>query len=491
MIVIKNSVVKKQPNFWNACVFHPTDAIEDPWGRCILDQMAEDKAIHTVRVYTMFEDIVYRNAAGELSFDFRLSDLRLDYLLSRGYTPMLAYAGIPDCIASSTAHMTTVCKNKTRYKGKMWNSSAPADYALWEEICYRYTKHNVERYGVETVSGWKCHCFNEPDVPGFFLSQYPIEQYAERLAEYCKLYHAFQNGVRRVSKEILIGGPALALSHQFLGGFLDYVRENQLKLDFISLHNYGTTPGELSRGEDQYSVNGFMKHQRAYVETITQHGFADTPVVVDEWGMATGGFCNRDDYPELMARETEIFSAYYVKLIHQIVHSDLRMELLSICLSGQHEMVEDFSGFRNFFTLHFFKKTIYNAHILAARLYEDLLETKNDAENVFVIPTEQDGRYAVLLTYASEHFSENLPTIQQSITFEANVSGKKATVYCIDKDTTNPYRLYQREGMTELRADDIARLREEGNLKPVQQFVMADKIALTLTANATYLITLE
>ena len=50
MITIQNKVVKKQNNFWNSCVFHPTDAVEDPWGRRILDRMAKDGAIQTVRI---------------------------------------------------------------------------------------------------------------------------------------------------------------------------------------------------------------------------------------------------------------------------------------------------------------------------------------------------------------------------------------------------------------------------------------------------------
>ena len=29
MIQIINNVLKKQNNFWNQCLFHPTDAIED------------------------------------------------------------------------------------------------------------------------------------------------------------------------------------------------------------------------------------------------------------------------------------------------------------------------------------------------------------------------------------------------------------------------------------------------------------------------------
>ena len=120
MIRIGKSVIKDQKNFWNACVFHPTDAVEDPWGRRILDQMAKDGAIGTVRVYSMFEDIVYLDEDGGLCYDFRLSDLRLDYLMERGYDLLVAYAGIPDCIASSTKNKTTAAKNKTRYKGKMW-----------------------------------------------------------------------------------------------------------------------------------------------------------------------------------------------------------------------------------------------------------------------------------------------------------------------------------------------------------------------------------
>ncbi len=112
----------------------------------------------------MFEDIVYTDENDNLCYDFRVSDLRLDYLLEKGYDLLIAYGGMPDCIAASNANKTSVSKNKTRYKGKMWNSAPPKDYALWEEICYEYIKHNVERYGIETVSKWRCQCFNEPDI---------------------------------------------------------------------------------------------------------------------------------------------------------------------------------------------------------------------------------------------------------------------------------------------------------------------------------------
>ena len=114
MIKITDTVLRKQDNFWCQCVFHPTDAIEDPWGRRILDTMAEDGAINTVRMYSMFEDIVYLDGEGKLAFDYRLSDLRLDYMVEKGFRILLAYAGIPDRIASETKNVNVCAKSKTR-----------------------------------------------------------------------------------------------------------------------------------------------------------------------------------------------------------------------------------------------------------------------------------------------------------------------------------------------------------------------------------------
>ena len=186
MIRIENKIVKKQPKFWNHALFHPTDAIEDPWGKRILDRMASDGAIKTIRIYSMLEDIVYIGEEGELCYDFRLSDLRLDYLLEKGYDLLIAYGGMPDCIAASTNIGFSCAKNKTRYKGKMWNSAPPKDYAVWEEICYEYTKHLVERYGEERVASWYCHCHNEPDG-SFWMRNLENNDYISKSTEYCKL----------------------------------------------------------------------------------------------------------------------------------------------------------------------------------------------------------------------------------------------------------------------------------------------------------------
>ena len=418
MILIGNKTERKIKNFWNHCLFHPTDAIEDPWGKRILDRISEDGAIKTVRIYTMFEDIVYLDENGNLKYDFRVSDLRLDYLVEKGFDILLAYAGMPDCIAASIDNKTSVSKNKTRYKGKMWNSSPPRDYSLWEEICYEYTKHNAERYGIDVVSKWHCHCFNEPDLKSFFMSELPKEDIKVRCAEYCKLYQSFEKGIRRVSESIRIGGPAIARNLEFLGEFLDFVKANKLKLDYVAFHNYGTSPRRMHEEGDTVCVSNTLKKHKAYLDVVCEHGFGDTEIIVDEWGAASHGYFNKDEAPELMFRETEVFSAYYAKLIYQMLCTDVNISKMMICLSGQHEMTEDFSGFRNFLTMNFIAKPIYNAYILASRLGEYLLCAQTPTPNLFVVPTKnQSGDYAVLLSYSSDSFEKTLPDLVERISF--------------------------------------------------------------------------
>lgn len=492
MITIGNTIVRKQKNFWNNALFHPTDAVEDAWGKRILDRMAEDGSVQTVRIYAMLEDIVYMDENDRLQYDFRVNDLRLDYLIEKGYDVLLAYAGMPDCIAQSTANKTSVSKNKTRYKGKLFNTSPPRDYGLWEEICYEYTRHIVERYGIETVSGWHCQCFNEPDIPLFFRSDLPKEAVSERLESYCEMYAAFERGVRRVSDRIRIGGPVIAYRLDFLGAFLDFVREKQLKLDYIPLHNYGTSPREMHEEGVRLSVENTMRKHRAEMEVIQAHGFGDTEIVIDEWGASSMGFFNREEAPELIFRETEVFSAYFAKLIYTFINAGYNVSKMMICLSGQHEMTEDFSGFRNFFTLHFIAKPIYNAYILASKLGENLLTAEWENENVSVVPTRTDsGEYAVLLSYSGAYFEADLPAREETVAFAECVRDKTVTVWCIDRNTTNPYRLAQKLGIRTPAGPDLKRLREEGRLKPILRQKGIDRLTLQLTANAVYLITVS
>ena len=63
-------------------------------------------------------------------------------------------------------------------------------------------------------------------------------------------------------------------------------------------------------------------------------------------------------------------------------------------------------------------------------------------------------------------------------------------VWCIDKNTTNPYRLSQTLGEKARTAEGLQLLRQEGQLVPIQSAVLTSNplLSLQLTANSVFLI---
>ena len=99
-----------------------------------------------------------------------------------------------------------------------------------------------------------------------------------------------------------------------------------------------------------------------------------------------------------------------------------------------------------------------------------------------------------MLTYCDEYFEESIPEMTEMVDLGDTADGKKITVWCIDKDTTNPYRLAQKKNIGKNPTkEEIALLREEGKLKPISEFIYNnnDKLTLKLTPNCTYLVTAE
>ena len=102
---------KKLHNFWNHIHFHPTDAVEDDWGQRILNRVASDSVAKTVRIYAMLEDIVTMSEDGKLQYDFTLNDIRLDYMVQKGFK-VLAVGNDETFFDGNIAKETEVEPNK-------------------------------------------------------------------------------------------------------------------------------------------------------------------------------------------------------------------------------------------------------------------------------------------------------------------------------------------------------------------------------------------
>ena len=489
MINISNEKIRDIINFWNNIHFHPTDAIEDEWGQEFLKEISKDNVAKTVRLYAMFEDIYSLDENGNLIENYKDNDTRLDFLLKEGFNPLVCYAYMPKFLATDASLTQTNSNKKLRYKGKVIITSEPKDYDVWEDLCYRYTKHIVDRYGEKEVSKWRLQCWNEPDLHNFFFSNLDMSDESVSIREkaYFKLYKKFASGVLRVSNDLLIGGPSQGAdwNFNFINDFLRDVKENDIRIDFISIHIYGVFPPKVESGEEPLSFNNNIRKYNNVINEIYKY-YTDKEIIMDEWGAAGWGFVNAKQSPTLIFRENSVFPTYFAKMVTRFVNMNANLSKMLLCLSGQHELTNEFTGFRGLFTLNHIKKPIYNGFVLMSKLKNELLKSNVDNEYVDVLATKEKDNYAVLVSYSPENFDKNLEDLNDEITLDDVNGTYNVNVYVIDEKHTNPY-------LSSLEKDlSIDELKEIGNMKPVFTKTVTCggeyKLPISLTNNGVLLL---
>ncbi len=411
---MKIQVNAKQPgieknNFWNNIHFHPTDAVEDIWGQEILDKLAADGAARYVRLYTMFEDIVTRNKDGALEFDFSQQDIRLDYMVAAGYKLLLCFNFMPTAMAKTPTELSGC-----RYKDKRFCRSNPADYNEWRELCRAQAAHLVERYGIEEVSQWLFHCWNEPDLGFWIYPQFFFECTKEmqeyKITEYCKLYDYFEAGVHSVSPRLRVGGPSCGHYKEFFSRVMEHVSsgvnyvtgKKGTQIDFASLHCYSSIPQDVHDPlRHKICPESIVDQYKTYRGIMEKNGLGHLPAVIDEWAAAAEGYLGIKEMPRMRFRETEYYSAFYFRLIDLMSQLDMPPERMMICLSGQDFNTEDFDGHRTFFTARGWRKPICNAYSLAARLGEERIPCRIDSpqENTSAFATRRKDGAIVIAIY--------------------------------------------------------------------------------------------
>lgn len=143
------------------------------------------------------------------------------------------------------------------------------------EVYSRVVEHIVRHY----AHGWaggpakpvRIYEFgDQPDFGPLHFAGEPREFYA--------MYRAFCEAVQRVDPSLTIGGPSLAFSLEagapYREGFLSYVRENALPLDFFSFLWF--TDGT----RDPLDYRYVARELRALLD---EHGFPDTDLTLSYW----------------------------------------------------------------------------------------------------------------------------------------------------------------------------------------------------------------
>ena len=147
----------------------------------------------------------------------------------------------------------------------------PTDLAKYGEII----RHVVLHYNKGWANGFSYNVkywevWNEPDLGKLWWRGTPEQYY--------QFYETAAKAVKAADPNALIGGPTIALVNQptpYREGFLAYVRDNNLPLDFFSWHYYSS--------QDANDPYDFVRIGRNMREILNAYGFKDTPSILDEW----------------------------------------------------------------------------------------------------------------------------------------------------------------------------------------------------------------
>ena len=213
------------PHFWET-VFgsgRAALALRDDY-RKDLRLMKSATGIGYVRFHAIFHDEVGLYSVdkkGNAHYNFTYIDQIYDGLLAEGVRPFVELSFMPQMLA----------KDPKKIFGFWYkpNISPPQSYARWDEMIRAFTRHLIERYGIDEVAQWYFEVWNEPNA-GFWGGD-PYQP------TYFELYDHTARTIKSVSPRLRVGGPSTAQA-AWVADFIDHCQKNAVPVDFVSSHVY-------------------------------------------------------------------------------------------------------------------------------------------------------------------------------------------------------------------------------------------------------------
>jgi xylan 1,4-beta-xylosidase len=259
------------PHFW-----------EDMFGsgRAILtlrDSYRED--LRNVKQITGFEYVRFHailhdevgvydeDAQGHPVYNFSYVDQIYDGLQANGVRPFIEVSFMPKKLAAKEA------LHPFWYKQ---NVSPPKDWDKWDDLVTQFTKHLVERYGIDEVSQWYFEVWNEPNLD--FWAGEPKQ------ASYWQLYDHTARSIKQISARLRVGGPATAQA-AWADAFIRHCAENKVPVDFVSSHVYGNDKAQDVFGIDEKIPRDQMvcRSVKKVHDQIKSSAMPDLPLIWTEY----------------------------------------------------------------------------------------------------------------------------------------------------------------------------------------------------------------
>lgn len=217
--------------YWNLCVgsCHAATALRGDWQEQ-MKKCHRDLGFAYVRFHGLFNDDMSVVTKDLLSrkpdYCFTNIDKIYDFLLSIGMKPFVELGFMPSALASGT-------KTVFAYKG---NTTLPKDEAVWSDFIQTFVRHLLERYGMQEVRTWFFEVWNEPNLGG---KDSPAGFWSGTKEEYFHFYKLTAEAVKQADKGLKVGGPSTS-NNAWITEFIQYCKNTESPLDFITTHHYPT-----------------------------------------------------------------------------------------------------------------------------------------------------------------------------------------------------------------------------------------------------------
>lgn len=249
------------------------------------------------------------NAAGEPVYDWTITDRIFDTLLERGVRPYVQIGFMPEALSTHPQPYRHEWRPGLPYNtiSTGWRYP-PKDYDKWRELVTQWTRHCVERYGVDEVNGWYWETWNE-------ANSLPDGYWGGTREEFFKLHDYSVDGVRRALPTARVGGPHSAGDGgDFTRAFLEHSLRGKnyatgkpgTPLDFVAFH---------AKGAPTY-VDGHVRMGIAAQLATIDRGFGivasfpelkQTPIVIGESDPEGCAACQG---PMFSYRNGTVYSSY-------------------------------------------------------------------------------------------------------------------------------------------------------------------------------------
>jgi xylan 1,4-beta-xylosidase len=216
-----------------------------------LREVRQITGMQYIRFHAIFHDevgVYDEDAQGNPVLNFSYVDQIYDGLLANGVRPFVELSFMPKKLASNPAALHAFW-----YKQ---NVSPPKDYAKWDDLITQFTKHLVERYGIDEVAQWYFEVWNEPNID--FWAGDPHQP------TYFELYDHTARDIKAVSPRLRVGGPSTAQA-AWADDFIRHCADNKIPVDFVSSHVYGN-----DKSEDVFGTHEQIPRDRMVCRAIAK-----------------------------------------------------------------------------------------------------------------------------------------------------------------------------------------------------------------------------